>query len=86
VATNQCLGGAATCVILAEGLNDQLTKYRIDPINSAIFSIAMSGTEARLYISWKHEANYYMQTVKNFLLSDPEHHLLFRKCVLNIID
>jgi hypothetical protein len=28
--------------------------------NSAVFSIAMNGTEARLYISWKHDKlNFY---------------------------
>jgi hypothetical protein len=86
VATNQCLGGAASCVNIAEYLNDQLRQCQIDPINSAVFSIAMSGTEARLYISWKDDTNYYMQTVETFLLQRPEHYLEFRKYVRNIID
>jgi hypothetical protein len=56
-------------------------------INSAAFSIAMSGTEARLYISWKHdELGYCMQKIKGFYLQDPEHYIMFRKYVRNIID
>ncbi|KAF4498618.1 hypothetical protein FAGAP_5204 [Fusarium agapanthi] len=47
----------------------------------------MSGTEARLYISWKrNELDYYMANVDSFLLQDPEHYLKFRKYVRNIID
>lgn len=90
VATNQCLGGSASCVKIAESLNSQLRECRndkIQPINSAVFSIAMSGTEARLYISWKgDELDYYMANVQSFLLQDPEHYLTFRKYVRNIID
>lgn len=70
VATNQCLGGSIPCVKIVERLNDRLQQCNsseIMPFNSAVFSIAMSGTEARLYISWKHdEIEYYMQDVRNF--------------------
>jgi hypothetical protein len=90
VATNQCLGASASCVNIAERLNRQLRQCKSDkvqPINSAAFSIAMSGTEARLYISWKHdELNYYTRKVDSFLLGSPEHYLKFRKYVRNIID
>ena len=90
VATNQCLGGSASCVNIAERLNRQLRQCKSDkvqPINSAAFSIAMNGTEARLYISWKHnELNYYMRKVKSFLLQEPEQYVEFRKHVRNIID
>lgn len=90
VATNQCLGGSASCVNIAEGLNDRLRQCKsseILPINSAAFSIAMSGTEARLYITWKHdELNYYMQDVESFLLQRPNDYLEFRKYVRNIMD
>ncbi|CAH0019328.1 unnamed protein product [Clonostachys rhizophaga] len=59
----------------------------IHPIDSAAFSIAMSDTKARLYISWKkNELDYYIANVENFLLHDPEHFLKFRKYVRNIID
>lgn len=90
VATNQCLGGSASCINIAERLNDQLrncNSSKVKPIDSTAFSIAMNGTEARLYVSWKHsDLNYYMQKVKSFLLQDPEHYIEFRKHVKNIID
>ncbi|KAL2258657.1 hypothetical protein VTK26DRAFT_7963 [Humicola hyalothermophila] len=90
VATNQCLGGSASCVKIAERLNNRLRKCESDeiqPINSAAFSIAMSGTEARLYVSWKHnELDYYTASVDCFLLQKPKDYLEFRKYVRNIID
>jgi hypothetical protein len=56
-------------------------------INSAAFSVAISGTDARLYISWKHdELNYYVQKVESFLLQRFDHYLEFYKYVQNIID
>jgi hypothetical protein len=89
-ATNQCLGGSTSCVKIAELLNDRLRECKSDKIqliNSAVFSIAMTGTEARLYISWKHnELDYYMQKIESFLLQTPDHYLKFRKYVRNIID
>jgi hypothetical protein len=90
VATNQCLGGSTSCVNIAENLKRQLracNSDKVQPINSAAFSIAISGTEARLYISWKHsELDYYMQKVRSFLLQEPDNYLEFRKYVRNIID
>lgn len=90
VATNQCLGGSASCVNMAERLNRQLRQCKnkkVRPIDSAAFSIAMNGTEARLYISWKHdELNYYTRKVDSFLLQKPKDYMEFRKYVRNIID
>lgn len=89
VATNQCLGGSASCVNIAERLNDRLrrcTQGEVSLIDSSVFSIAMNGTEARLYISWKQDELYYMQSVKSFLLQKPTDHLEFRKYVRNIFD
>ncbi|KAI1119947.1 hypothetical protein F5Y10DRAFT_259327 [Nemania abortiva] len=90
VATNQCLGDSTSCVNIAERLNNQLDQCRSNEahsINSAAFSIAMNGTEARLYVSWKHDKHrYYMKSVESFLLQRPEHYLEFRKYVLNIIN
>lgn len=91
VATNQCLGGSTACVNVAERLNRQLRKCRneqVHPITTALFSIAMSGTEARLYVSWQQDDwdYYYMQQVESFLLQRPEHHAEFRKYVRNIVD
>jgi hypothetical protein len=86
VATNQCLGGASACVNLTESYNDQLKQCQSDLINGAVFSIAISGTEGRLFISWKDNGGYYTQVVKYFALQDLEHFLAFRSCALNIID
>lgn len=90
VATNQCLGASASCVNVAEKLNRQLRQLNsgeVRPIDSAAFSIAMNGTEARLHITWKHnETHYYMAQVKGFLLQDPSQYIKFRKYVRNIID
>jgi hypothetical protein len=89
-ATNQCLGGSTSCVNITERLNRQMRECKskkAHSIDTAVFSVAMNGTEARLYVSWKHdELNYYMRSVESFLLQDPEHYLKFRKYVLNIID
>jgi len=90
VATNQCLGSSTSCVNIAERLNRHLRDCKSDEIqsiNSAAFSVAMNGIEARLYISWKHnDLDYYMRRVKSFLLQEPEHYIEFRKYVRNIID
>lgn len=90
VAKNQCLGGSASCVNIAERLNRQLRQcknQKVTPINSAAFSIVMNGTEARLYVSWKHnELKYYTRKVDSYLLQKPKDYVEFRKHVLNIID
>ncbi|KAF4629826.1 hypothetical protein G7Y89_g8319 [Cudoniella acicularis] len=47
----------------------------------------MNGTEARLYVSWKHdELKYYTRKVDSFLLQKPKDYVEFRKYVRNIID
>lgn len=47
----------------------------------------MNDTEARLYISWKHnELDYHMTYVDCFYLHDPEQYLRLRKYILNILD
>jgi hypothetical protein len=90
VATNQCLGASVSCVNIAERLVQQLRNCKSDVIqsmNSAAFSIAVRGTEARLYISWKNsELDYYMANIESFLLQKPSDYLEFRKYVRNIID
>ncbi|MCJ1468572.1 hypothetical protein MMC07_007201 [Pseudocyphellaria aurata] len=89
VATNQCLGGAASCVNLAERLNDRLQGCKNDeirPLNRSAFSIVLNGRETRLFVCWKHkDLNYYLQEVEGFLLSHADHYLLFRRYVRNII-
>ncbi|KAL8732309.1 MAG: hypothetical protein Q9166_002881 [cf. Caloplaca sp. 2 TL-2023] len=90
VATNQCLGSSSSCVSIAETLNSRLQQCKskeVYQIDSASFSIAMSGTEARLYISWKQgDLDYYTKKVESYLLQRPADFLMFRQHVLNIID
>jgi hypothetical protein len=88
VAENQCIGGAASCVNIAEHLNSLLKECRnnVPLINSAIFGIAMNGTIANLYVCWKHNESYYMQPVKFFALQDTESYLSFCTAVQHIID
>lgn len=87
VATNQCLGGSSSCVNVAERFNLHLMHSTALPIQTTAFSIAMSGTEARLYVTWIDDDRYYqMASVRNFLLHDPKSFLEFRKYVHNIVD
>ncbi len=90
VATNQCLGAAASCVNIAERLKSQLKDSKsahVREIDSAAFSIAMNGTDARLHVSWKQdELNYYMRTVETFSLQRADNYREFRKYVRNIVD
>ncbi|KAJ3461410.1 hypothetical protein MRS44_009963 [Fusarium solani] len=48
--------------------------------------IAMNGTEARLFISWKQQDLFNVQKVRSFALQEPDHFIEFRKYVRNIID
>lgn len=73
--------------MLGKGKSTRHMRLMVQPINSAAFAIAMSGSEARLYISWKHnELDCYMRKVDSFLLQKPNDYLKFRKYVRNIID
>ncbi|KAF7874903.1 hypothetical protein EAF04_002077 [Stromatinia cepivora] len=90
VATNQCLGASASCINIAEKLSQQLRQCQdenITLLDTTAFSIAMNGTEARLYVSWKQdELDYYMQKLDSYLLQKPNDYIEFRKHVLNIIE
>ena len=90
VATNQCIGASTSCVNIAKCFSDQLSQCKSDsiqPINSAAFSIAMNGSETRLYVSWKHDKKvYYMQQFETFSLQTPNHFSKFHKYVQNILD
>jgi hypothetical protein len=88
VAKNQCIGYAASCVNIAEHLNSLLKECRnnVPLINSAIFSIAMNGTIAKLYVCWKHNESYYMQQVEVFPLEQTKSYLLFCSAVRHIVD
>ncbi|KFY26903.1 hypothetical protein V491_01118 [Pseudogymnoascus sp. VKM F-3775] len=98
VATNQCLGASASCVNIVERFNQQLRKSSssnsnnnnsddVQLVSSISFSIAMNGSEARLYVTWKQaEIAYHTAIVDSFLLQRPADFLNFRRYVLNILD
>ncbi|CAK7213822.1 hypothetical protein SCUCBS95973_001929 [Sporothrix curviconia] len=100
VATNQCLGDSAACVNMAEHVfkkgrekagtaNTERDKDE-RTAHSAAFSIAMNGTEARLYVTWvvdgEGDGVFCMQKVDSFLMQKPADYLAFRDYVLNIVD
>ncbi|RDA88931.1 hypothetical protein CP532_5505 [Ophiocordyceps camponoti-leonardi (nom. inval.)] len=89
-ATNQCLGAASACVNIVERLNFRLETCRktdVRRVNTSVFSIAMSGTEARLYVSWKNDrTSFHTRIVRSFLIHDANHYSQFRNYVHNIID
>jgi hypothetical protein len=89
-ATNQCLGGASACIKMIETLDNHVracTRVELK-LNNVAFSIAMSGSEARLYITWKGDEDdgYLTQKVSDYMLQRPHEMLLFRRDTLNIID
>ncbi|KAK7926785.1 hypothetical protein PG985_003783 [Apiospora marii] len=89
VATNQCLGGSATCVETAERLNRLLRQYpNAKTVDNTTFSIAMDQGMASLYVSWSSDKlKYYMRDVDyRFDLENPEKYVLFRRYVKNILD
>jgi hypothetical protein len=98
VATNQCLGAAPSCVNIVVRFNRRVLENRKTNTNNIIndvvklppstaFSIAMTGSKARLYVSWKHDdvVQYHTALLDGFLLQRPRDFLDFRRCVLNII-
>ncbi|KAK4134352.1 hypothetical protein BT67DRAFT_316310 [Trichocladium antarcticum] len=89
-ATKKLLAASASCVDMLARLNRRLRESGAGDhclINPAVFSIAMSGTEARLFVAWKDvDDNYHMQAVATFLLQSPQLWLDFRKFVWNILD
>jgi hypothetical protein len=90
VATNQCLGGAALCVNLATDLYQLPSSYsdaEVRQRDGAAFSIALSGTEARLFITWRQDAaSTRTQRVGHYLVQRHADLIELRKNVLNIFD
>jgi hypothetical protein len=62
--TNQCLGGSACCINILQ----QLNKRAKIPVDTTTFSIAMTGTEAQVLISWKENVEYNIIKVKSFVI------------------
>jgi hypothetical protein len=73
VATNQCPGGTA------------IARLNFS-VESTVFSLAMSGTEARLHVSWKEGADFNMAKVESFLLQKLNDYADLQQIVKNILD
>jgi hypothetical protein len=87
VATNQCLGGAAACVTMVVKLNQSIEGLStVSPVDTTVFSIAMNGTEVRLFASWKEPGGFYTQQIGEFLVSRPQEFIQFRRFVRNILE
>lgn len=88
IATNQCLGGSATCVNIIECLNARLREYsNACTVDSTTFSVAANRIEAFLYVSWiAEDLTYYTKEVDSFWLRDPEHVRRLKNVAQNIID
>jgi hypothetical protein len=85
-ATNECLGTSATCVGVLERLNQHLENHGGECIETTVFSITTSSTEARIHVSWKDKERFHFQQISSFLLQDQAHYQRFREAVQNIID
>jgi len=78
-ATNQCLGGSASCVNIA-------ARFGLPPHETMTFSISMNGTEARLYITWKEGSEYRTVKIDSFLLQKRRDYLELQRNIKNIFD
>lgn len=93
-AANQCLGGSATCVRIAERLNDYLdaakasgSNISAERIDTTVFSVAIDGLMAMFYATSKVGKNEYrMQYVSILVLQNPEDYVKMRRMIRNIID
>ncbi|CAK7204261.1 hypothetical protein SEUCBS139899_007016 [Sporothrix eucalyptigena] len=96
-ATNRCMVNSATCVHMVETLKARLPEDVC--INSTAFSVAISGTEARLYVTWAEKAksttsgtansgrpSYYMATIGTYVMQRPEDFVEVRRMFLRILD
>ncbi|TQS33432.1 hypothetical protein Golomagni_06224 [Golovinomyces magnicellulatus] len=91
VAENQAMGASVACVRIAENLNRRLEECanlrEVQKIDTSAFSIAMSGSEARLFITWRDSPEkYIMKHVQSYAMSRPDNYLEFRRVVRNILD
>ncbi|EPE07730.1 hypothetical protein F503_00452 [Ophiostoma piceae UAMH 11346] len=93
-ATSQCMGGSASCVTLAENLNSHIQRLRqahrtcnLADIETAAYSLAVNGSEAKLYVTWKQEdGSFKMQKVSVHHIQEPGQYIELRKKVRNLLD
>ena len=88
-ATNECMVASSICVRMIDKLNQRLAERRKDdkPLNCAVFSIALNGAVARVYVTFAwDESMDHMCKVGSFLLEDPEHHWKLHKLIRSIVE
>ncbi|KAH6616165.1 hypothetical protein B0J18DRAFT_413468 [Chaetomium sp. MPI-SDFR-AT-0129] len=101
VAVNQCVGGSVACVHLMEQLKARLQQHATannlpnltiisSALDTAAFSVAMNGTTAFIFITWRHyggkeEPHFIMAPVETFTLHSTEDYREFYSMVQNIV-
>lgn len=50
-----------------------------------MLSVAMTGTEACLYVTWKKDDDFRMHRLRSFALMEADQYIEFRKHMLNVI-
>ncbi|KAF4963766.1 hypothetical protein FSARC_8249 [Fusarium sarcochroum] len=87
-ATNECMVASSICVRMIDKLNQRLAERhgQFEPLNCAVFSIALNGAVARVYVTFAWDENIdHMCKVDSFLLEDPEHHWKLHKLIRSIV-
>ncbi|KAK4145128.1 uncharacterized protein C8A04DRAFT_27129 [Dichotomopilus funicola] len=101
VAVNQCVGGSVACVHLMEQLKAKLQQHATannlpnltnlsNALDTAAFSVAMNGTTAFVFITWRHyggkeEPHFIMAPVETFTLHSTEDYREFYSMVQNTV-
>ncbi|CAG9945351.1 unnamed protein product [Clonostachys rosea f. rosea IK726] len=91
IATNQCMGGAATFLNIQNRLQSTLRDNSLvkeaDALKPVVFSVASNGTEARLFATYSEgEGNFTMHFIRGFLLYDPSSRATLDAYIKHIID
>ncbi|KAM0555111.1 hypothetical protein ACHAPJ_006462 [Fusarium lateritium] len=88
-ATDECMVASSFCVEKVNKLTKRLAERSSDGqfqvLNSAVFSVALNGAVARVYITHAWDENTdYTYTIASFLLEDHEHNKRFRALIQSI--
>lgn len=87
VTENRCIGAASTCVNIVNHLNESIRAGIVQPVDHAIYSIAMSNQHANLFVTWQAATlEYRTALVKGFLLTEPEDVINLKRHVQKIVD
>ncbi|EPE03494.1 hypothetical protein F503_06667 [Ophiostoma piceae UAMH 11346] len=90
VATNECLGGTATCVNIIEQLKcrlwDKIPHDEDEIHNTAVCSLTISPTTALFYITWRTwEDTTYTKLIATYPLQDAAHWLCLRQVIQSVL-